>query len=53
VANRAERAGLQVTDVPRSSLAKLVRLYRLGAKVRAGLRQARRRRRSPRPGRTV
>jgi hypothetical protein len=45
VANRAEQAGLQVADVPRASLAKLVRLYRLGAKVRAGLRQARRRRR--------
>jgi hypothetical protein len=53
VADRAEQAGLRVADVSRSSLAKLVRLYRLGAKVRAGLRQARRRRRSPRAGRTV
>jgi hypothetical protein len=41
----ADRAGLQVVDLPRPSLRELARLYRLDAKVRVVLKLARRRRR--------
>jgi hypothetical protein len=40
---RAQQAGLRVEDIPRPSRRKLARLYRLDAKVRSALKQARRR----------
>jgi hypothetical protein len=44
---RAERAGLRLEDVPRPSLAKLIRRHKLDAKIRRALGQVLRRRRRP------
>jgi hypothetical protein len=41
----AEQAGLRLADVPRSSLAKLMRQHRLEAPIRAALKRVLRRRR--------
>lgn len=41
----AEQAGLRLADVPRSSLAKLIRRDKLDAPIRAALKQVLRRRR--------
>jgi len=45
---RAQQAGLRLEDVPRPSLAKLVRHHRLDAKVRRALKPVLRRRRPTR-----
>jgi hypothetical protein len=42
---RADRVGLQIADVPRPSLAKLMRRHKLDAKIRAALKQVLRRHR--------
>jgi hypothetical protein len=44
VPNRAEQAGLRLEDVPRHSLAKLIRRHRLDAEVRRALGRVIRRR---------
>ena len=44
---RAQQAGLRLADVPRPSLAKIIRQYRLDAKVRRSLGRVLRRRRRP------
>jgi hypothetical protein len=45
VPTRAQQAGLLLADVPRSSLAKLIRQHRLEAKIRTALKRVLRRRR--------
>jgi hypothetical protein len=45
VPTRAQQAGLLLADVPRSSLAKLIRQYRLDATIRTAPKRVLRRRR--------